>query len=211
MIKPILLFDLDGTISDPIEGIWRSFNYGLEAMGFPPLSREQAAACIGPPLDESFRAITDISDKQKSDQFVEKYRERFAEKGYAENKLYPDIPEVIESLLERNYVLGICTSKRGDFAETILQMFGLRDAFAFISGGNIGIKKFQQIESLLADGLIRENAVMIGDRYIDIIAGHKNGLKSIGVLWGYGSREELEAESPDYLLKAPVDLLDCMQ
>ena len=100
----------------------------------------------------------------------------------------------------------MCTSKRVDFAERILRMFGLHEHFAFVSGGEIGTHKWQQIERLLADGRITRSAAMVGDRAVDITAAHRNGLSAAGVLWGHGPRDELEREQPRYLLSAPAQL-----
>jgi len=204
--KPFLIFDLDGTISDPIDGIWRSINFALEYFGYDPCPEEAINNCIGPPLDESFVSLTGERSSEKAQEFVRKYRERFARVGYSENRLYPGITESLMSLAKQGFPLGICTSKRADFAEKIVKMFQLSDYFEFISGGDVGIKKSQQIKSLLLDNRIDKRSLMIGDRYVDLRAAHENGINSVGVLWGYGSREELEAESPNYLLAHPQDL-----
>jgi phosphoglycolate phosphatase len=204
MTTSFLLFDLDGTISDPFEGISRSFNYALESFGFQPCGIEEISRFIGPPLDESFNLIT--KDSSLTTELIAKYRERFAEIGYSENKLYPGIREAIMWLSDNDIPLGICTSKRQDFAEKILKMFKLDDRFQFVSGGDIGVKKYQQIEFLLSENLIDHRALMIGDRAVDLTSAHKNNLQSVGVLWGYGSSAELEAESPSYLLAAPSKL-----
>lgn len=205
MTQPFLLFDLDGTISDPIIGIWRSINFALEAFGFEPRSIEEISPFIGPPLDEIFNSLT--QDPSITEEIIVKYRERFSEVGFSENTLYPGIREVITSLSESKVFLGICTSKRKDFAEKILRMFDLHDKFEFVSGGDIGIKKYQQIESLLAENLIDQNTLMIGDRATDLISAHRNGLQSVGVLWGYGAKDELEAEAPQRILHEPRELI----
>lgn len=205
MTKPFLLFDLDGTISDPIVGIWRSINYALEAFGFEPCSIQKISPFIGPPLDETFNSLT--QDTSITGEIIAKYRERFSEFGFSENKLYPGIRKVITLLSDNKVSLGVCTSKRKDFAIKILHMFDLHDKFEIVSGGDIGIKKYHQIESLLSDNLIDQNTVMIGDRAIDLISAHNNGLKSVGVLWGYGSKNELEAESPTHILSKPSELV----
>jgi phosphoglycolate phosphatase len=103
--------------------------------------------------------------------------------------------------------MGICTSKRQDFAEQILNMFGLIHHFQFISGGEVGVSKGEQISTLLSQGQVSQSTVMIGDRAVDMIAAHNNGLKAGGVLWGYGSHAELMKESPLYLFSAPGDLI----
>jgi len=202
----LLLFDLDGTISDPLVGFARSINYALTHFGYEPLELSACANYIGPPIDESFRTITRLTEPNKIKELVGKYRERYADVGFAENTLYPGIPESLATLAQSGVPLAVCTSKRKDFAERILEMFGLRHHFSFISGGEIGLEKWQQIESLLAQGSVSTSSVMIGDRHFDIVAARKNGLSSAGVLWGYGSRAELEKEQPTYLFASPAEL-----
>ena len=102
--------------------------------------------------------------------------------------------------------MGICTSKRVDFAERILSLFQLRPYFAFVSGGDIGVGKDEQLRTLIEQGTVSHGAVMIGDRAVDMTAARANGLRSIGVLWGHGSREELLGAVPDQLLESPMDL-----
>jgi phosphoglycolate phosphatase len=138
---------------------------------------------------------------------VDKYRERYASEGYAENEIYPGIPDIIAKLASSGYALGICTSKRADYATRILEMFGLSEHFSFVDGGGVGIEKRQQIERLVANGLNAATAIMIGDRAIDVGAGKTNKLSSAGVLWGFGDRDELVTAAPDHLLESPVDLL----
>jgi phosphoglycolate phosphatase len=203
----VVLFDLDGTLSDPLVGIGRSINYALSHFGYQELPLSQMAAHVGPPLDQAFSSITGVSSSTALDGFVAKYRERYGEIGYSENILYPGIPELLHSLVDTGMSLGVCTSKRVDFAEKILEMFGLRAYFNFVSGGEIGTHKWQQIEALLDQRMVTQSAVMVGDRAVDITAAHRNGLHAAGVLWGHGSRQELEAEQPRYLFSAPEELL----
>ena len=200
------MFDLDGTISDPLEGIGRSINYALEAYGYPRHQLSALAPYVGPPLDHTFKMLTGTDDDRIVTELVTKYRERYAEIGYAENTLYPGIREALAMLTENGVPMGVCTTKRRDFAEKILQLFALRPHFRFISGGDIGVHKSQQIGTLLSDHTIDHNAIMIGDRAIDVSAAHQNGLASAGVLWGYGSRSELEAAAPRHLLMHPGEL-----
>ncbi len=207
MSKPILLFDLDGTISDPLEGIARSFNYALSSLGYAEKPIAEFAQYIGPPLDESFKIETGIDDDAKINAFITKFRERYIEAGFSENELYPGIKESLVELSSRNVSMAICTSKRQDMAEKILDLFEIRSHFQFVSGGDVGIQKWRQIESLLAKDAINPNAVMIGDRDIDLTAAHKNGIRSAGVLWGYGSRAELEAQAPLHLFSKPSDIV----
>jgi phosphoglycolate phosphatase len=206
-LHDVLLFDLDGTISDPLVGIGRSINYALVHFGYPELPLSQLAEHVGPPLDQAFSSITGLHSSSALEGFVAKYRERYGEIGYSENVLYPGIPEVLHSLASAGIPLGVCTSKRVDFAEKILELFGLRSYFSFVCGGEIGTPKCQQIRDLLAKGAVSQSTLMVGDRAVDMSAAHRNGLDAAGVRWGYGSQEELEAEQPRYLFSAPLELL----
>jgi phosphoglycolate phosphatase len=205
---PVIVFDLDGTLSDPLEGIGRSINHALARFGYSERPLAALADCIGPPLDESFPLLTGRDDPAHVRELVASYRERYADVGYAENTLYDGIPAMLDTLRERGAVLGLCTSKLPVFAERILAHFGLRDRFAFISGGDIGIHKWQQLATLRADGLVDGDTVMVGDRAIDVDAAHHNGLHACGVRWGFGSLEELAAARPRYLCAAPPDIVD---
>ena len=138
---------------------------------------------------------------------VAKYRERYAEVGYSENILYPGIAEALDSLGRAGMPMAVCTSKRVDFAEQILEMFGLRHHFRFVSGGEIGTHKWQQMAALLSQNRVTPSSVMVGDRAVDMVAAHRNGLTAAAVLWGYGSPAELHAQSPRYCFAAPGDLL----
>ena len=203
-----LIFDLDGTISDPSEGISQSINYALSHHGFEVRSSEKIANLIGLPLDQMYyRLATDV-DKRQIPSMVDKYRERYLDVGFSENVMYDGMWKVIDELDQLgSCTLGICTSKRNDIAEKILQMFGLTEYFAFISGGEIGISKSQQMAVLLESSQISDRTMMIGDRSVDILAAHSNGLQSTGVLWGFGSRHELEEVCAGHLSDAPSELL----
>lgn len=203
-----LVFDLDGTISDPVVGIGRSINYALQFYRYPEIAQDQVSHLIGPPLDVAFQSITGTSEPAELAALVAKYRERYTEVGYCENVLYPGVPEVLDALASLGVPLGICTSKRVDIAERILQMFGLRRHFEFLSGGEIGVHKKQQLASLLSDRTISPDSIMIGDRAVDIEAAKLNGLGSVGVLWGHGSAHELKKASPTMLLEFPHQLVE---
>ncbi|OYT93695.1 MAG: HAD family hydrolase [Burkholderiales bacterium PBB3] len=203
-----LVFDLDGTISDPAVGIGRSINYALAHFAYPSIPDTAVSQYIGPPLDASFASITGQTSTAHLVELVAKYRERYTEVGYSENVLYPGIAQALESIAAKNIPMGLCTSKRSDFAERILKMFGLRHHFQFVSGGDIGIQKKQQLAALRADQTIANNAIMIGDRAVDIEAAKFSQLKSAGVLWGHGSHAELVAAGPENLLSHPSELPD---
>jgi phosphoglycolate phosphatase len=205
-MQPVLIFDLDGTISDPTVGIGRSLNYALAAFGYPEIDEQDVSQYIGPPLDVAFRRLAGDASEDAILGMVAKYRERYGTIGYAENVVYTGIPEALEHLASRGVPMGVCTSKRVDFAERILTLFQLRPYFLFVNGGDIGIGKNAQLRLLLEQGTAGDCSTMIGDRAVDVTAARTNGLRSVGVLWGHGSKQELLGAVPDRLLEFPVEL-----
>ncbi len=203
---PLLIFDLDGTISNPVVGFGRSINYALGAFGYAEIDDEELSQYIGPPLEATFRRVAPGASDAAILGLVAKYRERYGEIGYMENLVYPGIPEALQHLAAHGVRMGVCTSKRVDFAERILTLFELRSYFAFVSGGDIGMGKDEQLRSLMEQKTVSRGAAMIGDRAVDMTAARTNGLRSIGVLWGHGSREELVGAVPDRLLEWPLEL-----
>jgi phosphoglycolate phosphatase len=201
-----ILFDLDGTISNPLLGITNSFNYALQAHGFEPVSSSQMAQYIGPQIDGIFRIVTGISNDAEILRLVQKYRERYSDIGYSENTLYPGIADALQLISDAKVPMAVCTSKRADFADRILVMFGLRHHFEFVDGGDVGIHKWQQIAALHKARMVSPSTVMVGDRAVDLVAAHRNRLKAAGVLWGFGSAEELQAENPKYCFAEPANL-----
>ena len=207
MPKDYYIFDLDGTISDPKVGIARSINFALECHDFESKDEDEIGKLIGLPLDQMYAQLIDVTEPSLVSSLVVKYRERYTEIGYAENRMYDGMEASLRFLDSQTAShLGICTTKPVDMAQKILEMFELDQLFEFVSGGVIGIEKHQQLERLLHDGTISRSSLMIGDRFIDIRAARHNQLRSAAVLWGYGSRAELEREEPSYLLQSPSQI-----
>jgi len=203
-----LILDLDGTISDPSVGILRSVNYALTNFGYPSVSASEISAYIGPPIDVTFRRLTHSNSDAHVLALVAKFRERYSDVGYTENSLYPDIVHALDALVKRGVRLGLCTSKRSDIAEKVLTMFGLRRHFEFVSGGDVGVAKADQLSRLLADRVVGPGSTMVGDRAFDVRAAKANSLFAIGVLWGHGSESELVDAGADRVLAEPVQLGD---
>jgi phosphoglycolate phosphatase len=203
-----LVFDLDGTLSDPSLGIGRSLNYALEAFGYAPLASDAVSRYIGPPIDVAFAQITRVDDPAHVATLVAKFRERYGRVGYAENTMYPGIADAVAAIARAGVPLALCTSKRVDFAQRILAMFGMRDYFGCVDGGDVGIHKRDQLARLLRGDCIGSGSIMVGDRAFDIDAARANGLDSAGVLWGHGSRDELTAAGAGRLLDAPSQLIE---
>ena len=201
-----IIFDLDGTISDPSEGIAKCINHALDRYGYKPVDPDRVAPLIGPPLTEIFEALLGPVDDDRMLGLVAAYRERYAAVGYRENVLYDGIGDAIVTLSALGYRMGICTSKRADYAAKIVDMFGLAGYFEFVDGGDVHIKKTMQLERLVADGLDAGTAVMIGDRAVDIDAGKRNGLATVAVHWGFGGSQELSSADADHSVRAPGEL-----
>jgi len=206
MTYSTLLFDLDGTISDPLVGIARCLNHALASFGFEERPKSELATCIGPPIDAVFARLARTDSKELVADLVARYRERFSDVGYSENRRYPGMAEVLQGLHDAGAVMAICTSKRADYAGKILRMFRIDLLFDFVDGGDVGIHKHEQIARLLEEGRISTRALMIGDRDVDLSAAQRNGLDSAGVLWGYGTEEELRAGNPAFTFATPDDL-----
>ncbi len=203
-----LIFDLDGTLSDPKEGITKSVNYALIKHGYEEQCIDKLAPIvIGPPLDESFKVLTRVNDSAHIGSLVTSYRERYADLGWRENMIYDGIKDVLDHFKSQAIPMGVCTSKPERFARPILEMFELIDYFDFLSGGDVGVQKGTQIKALLEENHICGNYLMIGDRKHDLIAANENNLPSAGVLWGYGSHEELREHTPNHILQT----IECLR
>jgi len=202
-----LVFDLDGTISDPFEGISKSINHALGSLGYETVSHESIRPMIGPPLHASFEVLVGEENPATVSELVDKYRERYAAVGFAENVIYPNIPTTIAALAEMGYRMGVCTSKRADYATAIVEMFELEAHFDFIDGGGDGVNKTQQMKRLISRGLDANSSIMIGDRHFDILAARTNGIPSVGVTWGFAEENEFSNTAPDYIVDSPAELL----
>ncbi|TCM99469.1 phosphoglycolate phosphatase [Paenibacillus sp. BK033] len=204
-----ILFDLDGTLTDPKLGITSAIRYSLSKFGIQIDNLDVLDPFIGPPLAGSFKEFYGFTDAMCTEA-IKYYREYFAERGMYENKRYEGIKEVLAGLKEQGASLYVATSKPTFFAEKIISYFELSEYFEFIGGSNLDntrVDKGEVIEHvLLSCGLSAEDAVMIGDRKHDIIGAKRHGLDSIGVGYGYGSEEELKLAEPTYLAGTVAEL-----
>lgn len=205
MDKQIILFDLDGTLTDPKEGITKSVQYALESFGINVEDQDQLCCFIGPPLKDSFMEYYHFSE-QKAYEAVVKFREYFASRGLYENQEYEGIRELLSALKEAGKSLYVATSKPEVYAKQILKYFGLEGYFSFVGGADIGetrVDKADVIRYVLAENQILQldQVIMVGDRKHDCLGAKEVGIDCIGVLYGYGSREELECAGADYIIK----------
>jgi len=204
-----ILFDLDGTLTDPFLGITNSWKYALKKMKME-IDPSILKTFIGPPLEKTFseyfyfnKANTEIGKKY--------YREYFSEKGLYENTLYDGIKELLKALNDRNKICVLATSKPMVFAEKIIKYFNIDIYFKYTVGGNLE-GTFNEKEDIIKYiienyNLDKSETIMVGDRKYDIIGAKRNGIKSIGVLYGYGSREEMENEKPEYIINNVEEIL----
>jgi phosphoglycolate phosphatase len=205
-----VLLDLDGTLTDPRDGIVRSIRHALERLGAPCPPDDHLVRYIGPPLRASFGELLGTRDRARMDQAVALYRERYRPIGLFENAVYDGIPQALDALRAGGHRLILCTAKPAEYAEEILVHFGLRGAFAAVHGAELDGTRVDKAE-LMAWLLPREDvdpadAVMVGDREHDVVAARANGVRALGVLWGYGSAAELTAAGAEALLERPAEL-----
>ena len=188
-----LLFDLDGTITDSFPGIVNSICYALSSFGIQVEERESLRPFLGPPLLASFMKYYGF-DEAKANQALEKYREYFSEKGIFENSVYPGMAELLAGCQKAGYRVILSTAKPEVYARRILDHFGLTPCFDAVCGATLDgavSTKAQVIGLALRTCASPDGAVMIGDRSDDILGAKSHGIPSIGVLYGYGTRQEL--------------------
>lgn len=205
-----ILFDLDGTLTDPAEGITNSVAYSLKKFGIDIEDKSTLNKFIGPPLLDSFMEFYGFSE-EKAQTAIDYYREYFRSTGIYENRVYGGVEEMLEKLKKGGREIILATSKPEPFAKEILRHFCLEKYFLFAAGSNFDgtrCAKAEVIEYALESVGIEDKsaAVMIGDRKHDIIGAQKTGLDSIGVLFGYGSRAELEAAGATYIAETVEDI-----
>lgn len=207
-----ILFDLDGTITDPFEGISKCIIYALDSFNIKVNDPRELVSFIGPPLFDQFKSYCGFNDDQ-AEQAVKKYRERYSELGWKECTLVDGTQQLLRHLKAAGKTVALATSKPECFAVPILQHFGIREYFDFIGAAELDRggrnSKEAVIEYVLQSLPVpdRSRAVIVGDRYHDIEGAKKTGIASVGVLTGYGSREELEAHQADYIAENMTEVL----
>ena len=204
------LFDLDGTLTDPAIGITNSVMHALEKYDIHVGDRSELYPFIGPPLDYSFKTFYGFTDEQAV-QAIKYYREYFSVTGLFENSVYEGIPEMLEELKGKGVKIALATSKPYEFSIKILKHFDLYKYFDFFGAATMDgrISKKEDVISNLLNEMgapDKDEILMVGDRYHDIEGAKANDLKSAGVLWGYGSREELQNAGAEYILSGPSEI-----
>ena len=212
MIADALLFDLDGTLTDPKPGIVGCLRFALDQLGVSCPSDDVLTNFIGPPLRATFALLLDTSDGSQIEEAIRLYRQRFAATGLYENQVYAGVPAMLEHAQQAATVMYVATSKPAVYAERIVQHFGLEHHFRQVYGAELDGRRENKADLvayvLASEGVDAQTAVMIGDRAADVLAAKANGVRSIGVLWGYGSAHELLDAGVDILCKTPSELAE---
>jgi len=207
----VLLWDLDGTLTDSKEGITRSVQYALERLDYPIPMADDLDWIIGPPLKDSFKILLKTTDEVFLNRAISIYRERYRETGLYENIVYPGIPDLLAQLKEKGCRHLLATSKPRVFAEKILQHFLLDSYFSVIMGSELN-GQFAEKDRLIAEVLkivpvgSLSKTVMIGDRNYDVHGARANQIDVISVGYGYGTAEELRVASPNFIVQTVADL-----
>ena len=203
-----VLFDLDGTLTDPKEGITKSIQYALHALGRPVPPMEDLLWTIGPPLRWNFVQL--LGSEDFADEGVRLYRERFGKVGLFENAVIPGIPDLLDRLVAEGRRLFVATSKPHVYATRIVERFGLADRFLHVYGSELdgtNADKRDLLRMIMRrEGLDPARTVMIGDREHDVIGARTSGIATIGVRWGYGSDEELFEAGAAVLVDSPEEI-----
>ena len=204
------LLDLDGTLVDSQPGILSSCRAALRALGHETDPEMDISAIIGPPIEDVMRYLLSSFGDERVDEAVDAYRSDYGTRGLLLSELYPGIREMLVGLHSRGTRLFLATSKRETFARRILDNHGLSSLFQGIYGSVPGTgldHKPELLAHILRDTeLTAEDCIMVGDRKFDIVGAHANQMRAVGILWGYGSREELELAGADLIVDAPREL-----
>ncbi len=205
-----VLFDLDGTLTDPGVGITKSVEYALNRYGITVPDRAVLYPFIGPPLIDSFMKYYGFS-KEQAVEAIEVYREYFRVKGLYENEVYPGVTELLKALKEAGKTLLIASSKPEGFVLTILKHFDLLPYFDFVGGASMDetrSKKDDVVRYVLKEANVTDptTAILVGDRKFDVHGAHAFGLDALAVTYGYGTVEELTEAAPEYLASSPEEV-----
>jgi len=205
-----IYFDLDGTLTDPKTGITRSIQYALERLGQPVPTEDQLAWCIGPPLLASLKQL--VGNDALAREALVLYRERFSEIGLFENEIVPGIEETLSTLAASRRRMFIATSKPAVYAERIVTHFGLGPYFERVFGSELDGTRTDKTDllrfALQTAQVDPRQSIMIGDRGHDMIGARNNGMTAIGVLYGYGSKDELVDAGAHRICETHRELID---
>jgi len=205
-VEAHIYFDLDGTLTDPYEGITRCILYALDSLGVPHPDEEYLHSCIGPPLYDTF---PELVGKDRTLEAIDLYRERFVDVGWRENEPYEGIIDALRTIHEAGHTLFVATSKPHVHAKKIVDHFGMGQFIDEVYGCELDgtrSNKDELLEYAIARNATAVNRTMVGDRKHDLIGAIANAMRPIGVSYGYGSVEELRLAGAAEIAGAPLDL-----
>lgn len=210
----VLLFDLDGTLTDPLEGVVNSILYALKKKGIKENHPEELRNFIGPPLHLSFQKRYHLGEAEAFE-IVRVYREYYSEKGIIENTIYPGMFDLLKELKNQNKIISLATSKPSLFAKQVMEHFKLTPFIDFIAGANLDGSRTDKKEIVAYAKEITGNKpnaeyLMIGDREFDIMGAHFNGLEACWVTYGYGEESIVMKENPEYISRSVAELSDLL-
>jgi phosphoglycolate phosphatase len=210
-----VLLDLDGTLADSRPGIEGCFRHMLAELGHDPALVGDISWAVGPPIAVSIRTLLEKYGDDRVEVGVAAYRACYSTTGLYECSVFPGIPEMLAGLREAGRRLCVATSKRRDFAERVVDYLKLRaylpKVYGALPGGGLDDKEDLLAEILRVEGYDPALTTMVGDRLHDIHAARANGLRSIGVLWGYGGQAELQAAGADAIVASPAEVVDLLR
>jgi phosphoglycolate phosphatase len=202
-----LLLDLDGTLSDSRPGIVACFRYTLQQLGHDPSAAGDLTWAVGPPIAVSLQRMIEPFGDDRVEQALTIYRERYSTVAIYDCSVYPGVVAMLDGLRNAGHTMCIATSKRRDFAERVIDFLGLRDylrgVYGAVPDGSLDRKQDLLANILKVEHLTPATCIMLGDRFHDIEAAKANTIRSIGALWGYGGRDELEQAGADAIAAAP--------
>jgi phosphoglycolate phosphatase len=209
-MKAVLL-DLDGTLSDSRPGIVACFRYTLQQLGHDPTAAGDLTWAVGPPIAVSLQRMIEPFGDDRVEQALTIYRERYSTVAIYDCSVYPGVVAMLDGLRNAGHTMCIATSKRRDFAERVIDFLGLRDylrgVYGAVPDGSLDRKQDLLANILKVEHLTPATCIMLGDRFHDIEAAKANTIHSIGALWGYGGRDELEQAGADAIAAAPAEVV----
>lgn len=215
MLKYVL-FDVDGTLSDPSRGFINAILYAMPRMGLtPPSDPHELDVLVGPPLLESMQRHFLLSPEEAK-RMLAVYREYYGERGLFEADLYPGMPELLDNLRARGLILHTATSKPVEYVERLLCHFGLRDRFTFLGADDLACTRHSKAEVFRyilqnVPDITPENTVMVGDRKFDVITAHQFGIRTVGCAWGHAPAGELMEAGADFIVHTTKEAEDIIK
>jgi phosphoglycolate phosphatase len=211
MSERAVLLDLDGTLSDSRPGIEACFRHTLVELGHDPAAAGDLTWAVGPPIAVSLQRLIAPFGDDRVDQALTIYRAQYSAVGIYDCTVYPGVVAMLDGLRDAGYTMCIATSKRRDFAERVIDFLGLRaylrGVYGAVPDGTLDRKQDLLVHILAAEHLMAASCTMVGDRYHDIEAAKANAIRSIGALWGYGGRAELEQAGADAIASVPAEVV----